>query len=144
MGRVSSAGTSLVESQEAKEDALDEDIDAKDSQTSPNNIKTAGPERADSKVSNVYLDKELTPAQVAHEMRRELVNILQENLIINSSQLTQRRQLARVLNRYFHGYKSSISTKLFIESLELHYEGIDSRSKRVLTDGLTDLLSECG
>lgn len=89
-------------------------------------------------------ENELTPGQVAIEMRHELINLLQENLIINNSQLTQRRQLGRILNKYFHGYTSSISTKLLIESLELHYEGIDSRARKVLDDGLTDLLSECG
>ena len=33
-------------------------------------------------------NKDLTPAEVANEMRRELINLLQENLTINASQLT--------------------------------------------------------
>ena len=73
--------------------------------------------------------KDLTPAEIATEMRKDLMCLLQENLLINSAQLTQRKQLGRVFNKYFHGYRGSIDTKLLVESLELHYEGIDARAR---------------
>lgn len=37
-----------------------------------------------------------------------------------------------------------MSVKLLIESIELHYEGLDDRSKSVLQSGIKELLSECG
>ena len=77
-------------------------------------------------------------------MRKNLVTLLQSNLLINGCQLTQRKQLGHVLNKYFSGYQSGISIDLLIEAIEYHYEGLDSNSKSVLKGGLTDLLSECG
>ena len=76
--------------------------------------------------------KDMTPQQIAHGMRHDLIKLLQSNILISSCQLTQRKQLGRILHKYFNGYKSNVSVKLLIESIELHYEGLDNRSKSVL------------
>ena len=58
-------------------------------------------------------------------MRKNLVSLLQSNLIIHGCQLTTRKQLGHVLNKYFSGYQSGISIDLFSEAIEYHYEGLD-------------------
>lgn len=77
-------------------------------------------------------------------MRLNLVKLLQSNLLINGCQLSQRKQLGHILHKYFDGYSSGVSIKLFIEAVEYHYEGLDASARDVLKNGLTDLLSECG
>ena len=86
---------------------------------------------------------EQTPAQISQEMRKNLISLIQSNLLINGCQLTQRKQLGQVLNKYFDGYQSGLSIKLLVESLEYHYEGIDDNAKSILLRGITDLLAEC-
>ena len=77
-------------------------------------------------------------------MRLNLVSLLQSNLIINGCQLTQRKQLGHVLQRYFKGYQSGLSIPLLIEAIDFHYEGLDENSRSILKNGFTSLLSECG
>ena len=77
-------------------------------------------------------------------MRKDIVAIVQGNLIINGCQLAQRKQFGRILQKYFSGYQSGLSIKLLVEATEFHYEGLNDHAKEVLGEGLTDLLAECG
>lgn len=55
-----------------------------------------------------------------------------------------RKQVGQVLNKYFSGFHSSLSVELLVNALELHYEGFSQDSNAILTQGITDLIAQCG
>ena len=87
---------------------------------------------------------DMHPTQVAHLVRRDLIRLVQSNLIIAGCQMSGRKQIGQVLNKYFSGFHSSLSVEILVNALELHYEGFSQDSNAILTEGITDLIAQCG
>ena len=95
--------------------------------------------------STVYdefaVSSDMSSQQIAKVIRRDLIKIIQSNLITAGCQMSGRKQIGQVLNKYFSGYQSSLSIDLLVNALELHYEGFSDDSNEILKQGIKDLIS---